>query len=178
MVCCAFSSNLVLVVPFKVSHCSNYKARQWPREEQVAGVDRAAPKTRVRFGAFELDLRSGELCRVPAAVNGKGGAVLTKQAFLILQMLIEREGGIVTREEIRQRLWSNDVVVEFDHSINVAIRKLRKTLGDSAAKPTHIGTLARRGYRLMVPVEWPEFASALSVPASTLPGPKSNSAVA
>src|SRR6201987_6138751 len=71
-------------------------------------------------------------------------------------MLLEREGKIVTREEIKGRLWPNYTVVDFDHSINVTIKSLRNTLGDSAENPRYIETLARRGYRLMLPVEYLE----------------------
>jgi DNA-binding winged helix-turn-helix (wHTH) protein len=69
-------------------------------------------------------------------------------------MLVENEGAMVSREEIRKRLWPNDTIVEFEHSINAAINKLRKALGDPVAEPQYIQTVARRGYRLMVPVEW------------------------
>ena len=68
-------------------------------------------------------------------------------------MLVERAGELVTREEIKQRLWPNDTVVDFDQGINAAIRRLRQALGDSADNPTYLGTVARRGYRLLVPVE-------------------------
>jgi len=101
----------------------------------------------VRFGSFELDLRSGEL-------RGNGGAlVLPEQQFRVLRMLIEHAGVIVTREEIKSKLWPNDTVVEFDHSINTAIKNLRRALVDSAGSPEYIETLARRGYRFIMPVE-------------------------
>ena len=103
---------------------------------------------RVRFGVFELDLRAGELRQ------GERTILLQEQPFQVLLMLVERGGEIVTREEIQKKLWPNDTVVEFDQSINAAIKKLRKALGDSAEEPKYIETLARRGYRLMVPVEW------------------------
>jgi len=103
---------------------------------------------RLRFGVFELDLRSGELCA------GDEKMLLGEQPLQILRMLAEREGEVVTREEIRKKLWPNDTIVEFDHSINAAIGKLRKALGDSADEPQYVETLARRGYRLIVPVEW------------------------
>jgi len=101
----------------------------------------------VRFGPFELDLSAGDLQR-----NGRK-VRLPEQQFQILQMLLFREGGVVSREEIRKRLWPNDTVVEFDRSINAAIMKLRSALGDTADKPSFIETVARRGYRLMVPVQ-------------------------
>jgi serine/threonine protein kinase/Tol biopolymer transport system component len=71
-----------------------------------------------------------------------------------LRILVESEGALVSREEIRKTLWPNDTIVEFEHSINAAITKLRKALGDPVAAPQYIQTVARRGYRLMVPVEW------------------------
>ncbi len=76
-------------------------------------------------------------------------------------MLIVQDGEIATREEIKKKLWPNDTVVEFDHSINAAIKKLRRALDDSAEDPQFIQTVARRGYRLIVPVEWVEPAAAL-----------------
>jgi len=69
-------------------------------------------------------------------------------------MLLEHPGEVVTREEIRRKLWPNDTIVEFDHSINAAIKKLRLALGDSAEEPHYVETVARRGYRLKVPVQW------------------------
>ena len=79
--------------------------------------------------------------------------VLPQQPFQILGMLLSRSGKIVTREEIREKLWPGDTTVDFDHSINAAIRVLRRTLGDSAESPRYIETLARRGYRLVVSPE-------------------------
>ena len=102
---------------------------------------------RVRIGIFELDLRSGEL-----RANHQN-LVLQEQPLQVLRMLVEREGELVSREEIRKKLWPNDTIVEFDHSINAAIKNLRRALGDSADEPKYIETLARRGYRLMVPPE-------------------------
>ena len=103
---------------------------------------------RVRLGGFELDLKSGELRSV--GTERESRVVLREQPFQVLRMLIERGGKIVTREEIRKRLWPNDTIVDFDHSINVAIGILRRALGDSADGPQYIETLARRGYRLLV----------------------------
>ena len=102
---------------------------------------------RLRFGAFELDLKSGELHKSGRRI------VLQEQPLQILRMLLENAGAITIREEIQRQLWPNDTVVEFDHSINAAIKKLRVALGDSADSPQYIETVARRGYRLMVPVE-------------------------
>ncbi len=103
---------------------------------------------RVRFGDFELDPRAGELHK-----NGHG-TVLQEQQLKVLLMLIEREGEIVTREDIKNKLWPNDTVVEFDYGINNTIKNLRRALDDSADDPSYIGTIKRRGYRLMVTVEW------------------------
>jgi serine/threonine protein kinase/DNA-binding winged helix-turn-helix (wHTH) protein/Tol biopolymer transport system component len=109
--------------------------------------------TRVRFGAFELDLKSGELSS--ASANGANGrTILARQPFQLLLMLVEREGKLVTREEIQKRFWPNDTIVEFNHSINVAIGRLRRALGDSADEPQYILTVASRGYRLTMAVEW------------------------
>ena len=82
-------------------------------------------------------------------------------------MLVELDGEIVTREEIKKKLWPNDTVVEFDHSINAAIRKLRRELDDSAEAPKYIQTVARRGYRLMMPVTWIESRVPGNPPALT-----------
>jgi eukaryotic-like serine/threonine-protein kinase len=109
--------------------------------------------SRARLGAFELDLRAGELC------GAEGKVTLQQQPFQLLLMLLERRGEVATREEIRKKLWPNDTVVEFDHAINTAIKKLRQALGDSAENPKYIETVARRGYRMLVPVEWAEPAS-------------------
>src|SRR5580692_778503 len=109
---------------------------------------------RVRFGAFELDLKAGELYSSAAKGNGSANAIiLPQQPLRLLLMLIEREGALLTREEIKKKFWPNDTVVEFDHSINAAIGKLRRALDDSANEPKYIETIPRRGYRLMLPVE-------------------------
>jgi serine/threonine protein kinase/DNA-binding winged helix-turn-helix (wHTH) protein len=103
----------------------------------------------VRFEAFELDLRAGELRK-----DGAKPTRLPEQPFRILTMLLEHAGEVVGREEIRKKLWPNDTIVEFEHSISAAMNRLRQALGDSADNPRYIETLARRGYRLMVAVQW------------------------
>jgi len=113
---------------------------------------------RVRFGAFELDLSTGELRSIEAP-DPNNKVLLREQVFQVLRMLIEREGEIVTREEIQSRLWANDTVVDFDRSINATIKTLRRALGDSADSPRYIETLARRGYRLMPAIEYRDSAS-------------------
>ena len=110
-------------------------------------MEETLPK-RARFGSFSLDLKAGELR------SGSTAVLLQEQPLQVLRILVENEGALVSREEIRKRLWPNDTIVEFEHSINAAINKLRKALGDPVAEPQYIQTVARRGYRLMVPVEW------------------------
>jgi eukaryotic-like serine/threonine-protein kinase len=113
---------------------------------------------RVRFGRFELNLQTGELVANEPDVDGARSqkVLLREQPFQILRILIERRGGIVTRDEIKKVLWPNDTIVDFDRSINVAMAILRKAVGDNAESPKYIETLPRRGYRLIVHVEWQE----------------------
>lgn len=101
---------------------------------------------RYRFGLFEADSGSGELRKSGVRMR------LQAQPFRVLLCLLERPGELVTREEIQQRLWGSDTIVDFDHSLGTAINKLRDTLGDSAENPRFIETLARRGYRFIAPV--------------------------
>jgi len=111
-------------------------------------LPQATPASRIkRFGAFELDLRLRELRKHGLKVSLQG------QPIEILGMLLERSGDLVTREEMQKRLWPNDTVVEFEHSINAAINRLRDALGDSADKPRYVETLARRGYRFIGQLE-------------------------
>jgi DNA-binding winged helix-turn-helix (wHTH) protein/Flp pilus assembly protein TadD len=107
---------------------------------------------RVRFGAFELDLSTGEL-RSSEVSDPQTKVLLSEQVFQVLRMLLEREGKIVTREEIKERLWPDDTIVDFDQSINATIKALRRALGDSADDPRYIETLGRRGYRLLPTIE-------------------------
>src|SRR6202453_207947 len=116
---------------------------------------------RVLFGAFELDFSTGEL-RSTAVPGPNNKVILREQVFQVLRMLLEREGKIVTREEIKGRLWPNDTVVDFDRSINTTIKALRRALGDSADNPRYIETLARRGYRLMLTIEYLESAPGIA----------------
>jgi cholera toxin transcriptional activator len=111
-----------------------------------------------RFGVFELDLAAGELRKNGAKLR------LQEQPFQVLALLLERAGDVVTREELRQKLWPADTFVDFDHSLNTAVNKLRETLGDSASNPRYIETLARRGYRFIAPVQNIAGTSALSSP--------------
>jgi Tol biopolymer transport system component/DNA-binding winged helix-turn-helix (wHTH) protein len=115
----------------------------------VKALDRS-PRL-VRFEGFQLDLRAGEL-RPDAGKTLR----LPDQPFRILTMLLEHPGEVLTREDIRRVLWPDNTIVEFEHSINAAMNRLRQALGDSADHPHYIETLARRGYRWMVSVEWME----------------------
>jgi DNA-binding winged helix-turn-helix (wHTH) protein len=107
------------------------------------------PTDIVRFGVFEVDLRAEELRKNGAKLRLRG------QPFQILAMLLERPGEIVTREELQQRLWPEGTFVDFDHSLNTAINKIREVLGDSAENPRFVETLPRRGYRFIATVENP-----------------------
>ena len=130
----------------------------------------------VRFGAFELDLSTGEL-RSIEALDPNSKILLREQVFLVLRMLLEREGKIVTREEIKGRLWPDHTIVDFDRSINATIKALRRALGDSADDSRYIETLARRGYRLMPTIEYLASAPGIAprdVTAETHPAKRPN----
>jgi DNA-binding winged helix-turn-helix (wHTH) protein len=108
----------------------------------------AADRTKLaRFGLYEIDLVSGELRKEGTRVR------LQEQPFQVLAMLLERPGEMVTREEMRTRLWPGDTFVDFDHGLNTAVNKLREALGDAAANPRFVQTVARRGYRFIAPVQ-------------------------
>jgi DNA-binding winged helix-turn-helix (wHTH) protein len=120
---------------------------------------------RARLGEFEVNFRTGEVFAVGGAEQPRR-IPLRQQPFEVLRMLMEAGGEMVSRREIKKVLWSKDTVVDFDHSINVAIGILRRVMADSAESPQYIETLARRGYRLRVPVEWVETESTMAKPAS------------
>jgi len=103
-----------------------------------------------RFGVYEADLQQGTLTKAGVRIR------LQEQPFQILGLLLERPGQIVTREEIRQKLWAGDTFVEFDDGLNTAVRKLRAALGDSADNPRFLETVPRRGYRFVAPVSLPD----------------------
>jgi cholera toxin transcriptional activator len=102
-----------------------------------------------RFGVFELDVTAGELRKSGVKLR------LQEQPFQVLALLLERAGEVVAREELQQKLWPSDTFVDFDHSLNTAINKVREALGDSASSPRYVETLARRGYRFIAPVHDP-----------------------
>ena len=102
----------------------------------------------VRFGSFEVDLQEGKLTKAGIRIR------LQAQPLQILALLLDRPGQLVTRDEIRQKLWSQDTFVEFDDALNTAVRKLRTALNDSADNPRFLETIPRRGYRFVAPVAW------------------------
>jgi cholera toxin transcriptional activator len=97
----------------------------------------------VAFGVYEANLRTGELRRSGLKVK------LQEKPFQVLSILLEKRGDLVTRDELRERLWPSDTFVDFDHGLNTAVNKLREVLGDSASSPRFIETLPRRGYRFI-----------------------------
>ena len=103
--------------------------------------------SRYKFGLYEANIESGELFRNGQKIR------LQEQPFQVLVAMLERPAEVVTREELRQRLWPSDTFVDFDHSLNTAINKLRDALGDGASNPRFIETLPRRGYRFLAPVQ-------------------------
>src|SRR5690349_12420935 len=98
---------------------------------------------RIRFGAFEADTAAGEL-------RSNGRLIrLQEQPFQVLLALLERAGEVITREELRQRLWPGETFGDFDQGLNTAINKLREALGDSATNPKFVETVLKRGYRFI-----------------------------
>ena len=115
----------------------------------------------VRFGSFELDMRSGELRKNGLKVK------LQDQPFQVLSLLLEHPGEVITRDEMRAKLWPRDTFVDFEHSLATDINKLREALGDTVQSPRFIETLPRRGYRFIAPVE--SFVPASSIAATVTP---------
>ena len=101
----------------------------------------------IRFGEFTADLEAQDLFRNGSRVRLQG------QPFEILAVLLERPGRVVTREELRRRLWPSDTFVDFEHGLNAAVNRLREAFGDSAEEPRYIETIPRRGYRFIAPVD-------------------------
>src|SRR5436190_2299775 len=100
----------------------------------------------IRFSTFELDVRAGELRKQGARIK------LQEQPLRILEMLLAHPGQLVTREELRSKLWPSNSFVDFDHGLNKAINKLREALGDSAESPRFVETVPKRGYRIVSPL--------------------------
>jgi cholera toxin transcriptional activator len=124
-----------------------------------------------RFGIYELDGATGELRK-----DGKSRPRLQGQPLEVLLHLLDRPGEVVTREELRQRLWPADTFVDYDHSLNTAVNKLREALNDSADNPRFIQTIPRRGYRFIASIEAVDGTPASAKPdESTLPTAASSS---
>ncbi len=104
---------------------------------------KAHRERRLRFGDFLLDPRAGELCRNGTRIR------LQEQPLRVLLLLLERPGEVVTREDLKHGLWGANTFVDFDNSLNIAVKKLRSTLGDDASSPRYIETLPKRGYRFL-----------------------------
>jgi TolB-like protein/DNA-binding winged helix-turn-helix (wHTH) protein/Flp pilus assembly protein TadD len=134
-----------------------FQARQ--RKEYV---DRAGDSPTICFGVFELDLRTRELRKAGGRVR------IQEQPLCVLVSLLERPGELVTRDELRQKLWQSDTFVDFETGLNKAITKIRDVLGDSAASPRFVETLPKRGYRFIAPVE--KLASERMAPTPAMPG--------
>jgi len=134
-------------------------------DAKLAGVSAPSPeidrKTGIaRFGVFEADLDARELRKQGRRLR------LQDQPFAVLAILLERSGSVISREELRQKLWPADTFVDFDHSLNTAVNKIRETLGDSATNPRFVETIARRGYRFLGEIQWQApIASPTSMPA-------------
>ena len=113
----------------------------------LSDMKMTTPRTAL-FGPYALDLRSGELRKFGTKVK------MGEQAFQILRLLLETPGEMVTREDLRTKLWATDTFVDFDHGLNSAVQRLRDCLSDSAGKPQWVETIPRRGYRFIGQVEW------------------------
>jgi DNA-binding winged helix-turn-helix (wHTH) protein/tetratricopeptide (TPR) repeat protein len=134
-------------------------------------MEAATRARRTRFGPFEVELRSGELYKHGIKLK------IQDQPFQLLAVLLARQGEVVTREELRQKLWPADTFVDFDTGLNSTIKKLRDALGDSAEEPRYIETLPRRGYRFIAHVENGDLSAPVPIEKhlATVPpvGPKS-----
>jgi cholera toxin transcriptional activator len=112
-----------------------------------------------RFGVFEADLGARELRKQGRRLR------LQDQPFAVLATLLEHAGEVVSREELRQKLWAADTFVDFDHSLNTAVNKIREAIGDSSGSPRFVETIARRGYRFIGEVHWDVASSTSPAPA-------------
>jgi DNA-binding winged helix-turn-helix (wHTH) protein len=117
----------------------------------------------LRFDAYQVDLRTGELRKHGRKIR------LAGRPFQILALLLEQPGELLTRKELQERLWPADTFVDFEHGVNAAMQTLRRALSDSHKNPRYIETLPRRGYRFIAPVEKIQAAAATATAASTPP---------
>src|SRR6201990_1649786 len=121
----------------------------------------------VRFGTYEVSLQSGELRKAAVKIR------VQQQPMKLLEILLERPGEVVTREELRSRIWVDESFGDFDQAVNIAIAKLRSALGDSAENPRYIETLPKRGYRFLAEVSVVDIGARPKRPEST-PGSLQN----
>jgi len=150
---------------------NDHSSAEIPRTKPVAIATPVTPAEEIprptrrirRFGTFEIDLNRQELLRDGQRVK------LRDQSFLLMAALLEQPGELVTREELRSRLWPDGTFVDFDHSLNAAIKRLRETLGDDPDTPRFIETVPKRGYRFLAPVEHPSIKQAESNPEPSTP---------
>ncbi len=129
-------------------------------ETQMAPMEHLRPISVVRFGSYEVSFQAGELRKSGLRIR------VQQQPMKLLEMLVEHPGEVVTREELRGRVWPNESFGDFDQALNIAIAKLRSALGDSADNPRFIETLAKRGYRFIADVSFVD-----ADPCPKLPGP-------
>src|SRR5437763_10967324 len=113
----------------------------------LRGVSMPGNASPIRFGVFEVELRTGELRKQGVRIK------LRDQPFQILQLLLAHPGEVVSRDELQKQLWPADTFVDFDRGLNKAVNHLRDALGDSAENPRFIETLPKRGYRFIAPVD-------------------------
>ncbi len=130
----------------------------------MAAEQSTSETRRVQFGVFEADLKTGELRRSGVHIR------LQSQPFKLLAALLEKPGEVVSREALQQQLWGSDTTVDFDHSLGIAVNKLREALGDRAENPRFVETLAKRGYRFIAPVKTIEAPDPLHPALSSLTG--------
>jgi DNA-binding winged helix-turn-helix (wHTH) protein len=117
------------------------------RDPSDRGTARAAMRSLVRFGTFQLDTRAGQLLKNGRVVR------LKPQPLRLLQLLLSRPGDVVTRDEIREVLWGTETFVDFEQGMNTAVRQIREALGDDAETPIFVETVPKRGYRFIAPVD-------------------------
>src|ERR1700756_2657418 len=120
----------------------------------------------VRFGIYEVSLHSGEVRKAGLRIK------VQQQPLKLLEILLERPGEVVTREELRSRVWANESFGDFDQAVNIAIAKLRSALGDSAENPRFIETLPKRGYRFIADVSVVDADAATKSPESPAVDPQ------
>src|SRR5450432_1382962 len=144
-------------------------AKLWSRRLKTMGPAPPSPRV-VRFGVFELDLRSGELRKQGRKIRLEG------QPVQVLICLLENPGELVTREELHRKLWRADTFVNFEHGLNAAVKRLRQALNDSADNPRFVETLPRRGYRFIAPVQAEDPRSEAIPPTAIIVDPSEKTA--